>query len=132
MPSVSFTGACWISTANELPELEDGCFGGEWTRVGQIGKDEAEFWKQFKQPSRRSVGFYISIFREDMTVLPPRFWLGVEWLTDQLYVATTPAVPRALARRAPEVHPGLRQRPCRHLSAHVAAGKGQPLFKRLR
>lgn len=131
--SIRFSGECWISTAAEAPDLVDGRFGAGWDHVGRIDRGEQEVWRNLQTASRSSAGFYISVFAEDLTVLPDRFWLGVEWLTDQFYVASGLARPRALARRPPEVHPGLvaSARPLRLLSAKVTAGRQRPLFERV-
>lgn len=133
MATITFSGECWISDAAERPDLDDdGRFGARWNHIGRIGSGERALWDEIRKPSRRSAEFYIAIFQDELTVLPPRFWLGVEWLTDQLYVASGPAAPRTLARRAPEPHPGLIDRPVRYVSARVTAATGRSLFERLR
>lgn len=132
MPPIRFTGECWIADANRLPDLTDGHFGEGWSHIGRVDRDQREFWKQIKSPSRRTVGFYIAVHQDHLTELPQRFWLGVEWLTDQLYVATGPTVPRPLAQRPPEPHPGDLRRPFRYLSAHATAARNQALFERVR
>lgn len=103
-----FSGKCWISDAAERPDLDDDDrFGAGWNHIGSIGSDERALWEEIRKPSRRSAEFHIAIFQNELTELLPRFWLGVEWLTEQLYVASGPAEPRRLARRTPEPHPGL-------------------------
>jgi hypothetical protein len=133
MASVGFSGECWISEAATLPGVDENGFGAVWRNIGHIARSEEDLWQHFtKRPvSRRTAEFYIAIMQEDLTKLPARFWLGVEWLTGQLFVATGPAGPRLLARRPPELSPGLLQRPVRRLSARVTAEKGQPLFEQL-
>lgn len=131
--SIHFSGKCWISTAPEPPGLRDGQFDAGWDYVGCIDREEDAVWRKFQEQSRRSAEFYISVFKEDLTALPDQFWVGLEWLTGQLFVGSGPARPRMLARRAPEVHPGLMlsARPLRKLSAKVTAGAGRPLFERV-
>lgn len=134
MASVRFSGECWISEAATRPGLDEDGFGAEWRNIGHIARSEEDLWQHFTKwsVSRRTAEFYIAIMQTDLTKLPARFWLGVEWLTGQLFVGTGPAAPKPLARRAPELSPGLLRRPARQLSARVTAEKGQPLFERLR
>lgn len=133
MSAVVFTGECWIADASTRPDLDESGFGVGWNHIGHVNRSEDDLWQHFAKYSRkRSAQFYISVFKQDLTVLPARFWLGVEWLTGQLYVTTKPAVPRKLARREPETRPGLLHRPARYLSAHVTAADGSPLFERVR
>ncbi|HEX6354762.1 hypothetical protein [Actinophytocola sp.] len=131
MSSVRFTGECWISEADTRPGLDEGGFGTAWRNIGHVDRSEQDLWQHFaKSSSRRSAEFYISIMETDLAELPTRFWLGLEWVTGQLFVATGPAKPRVLARRPPELSPGLLRRPARRLSVRVTAEKGHSLFER--
>lgn len=133
MSQVVFTGECWIADAGTRPDLDESGFGAGWNHIGHVNRGEEDLWRHFAKTARkRSAEFYISVLQKDLTELPARFWLGVEWLTGQLYVATKPAVPRKLARREPDTHPGLLHRPARYLSARITAAEGSPLFERLR